>query len=259
VSARPYVMGATGATNFAGFGTSGTNLARRNAFQAIVDDALASTSNTPYERAMATVQKRAVQYADAVNGALATARSFVALPDSGVTLTSLSTQLRTVAKMISVRASLSMSRQIFFVQIGGFDTHDDQVNLQQNLLADVSNSINAFYSALTEMGMESSVTLFTHSDFGRTLTSNGDGSDHAWGGIQLVVGGVVRGGTIYGEYPLLQIGSAMEVGGGRFIPSVSADQYAATLASWFGVDDADLPQVAPSINNFAVRNLGFLV
>jgi uncharacterized protein (DUF1501 family) len=259
VNARPYVMGATGATNFAGFGTSGTNLARRNAFQAIVDDAMASTSNTPYERAMATVQKRAVQYADAVNGALATARSFVALPDSGVTLTSLSTQLRTVAKMISVRATLSMSRQIFFVQIGGFDTHDDQVNLQQNLLADVSNSVNAFYNALTEMGMESSVTLFTHSDFGRTLTSNGDGSDHAWGGIQLVVGGAVRGGTIYGEYPLLQIGSAMEVGGGRFIPSVSADQYAATLASWFGVDDADLPQVAPSINNFAVRNLGFLV
>src|SRR6185369_10196359 len=113
VNARPYVMGSTGATTFSGFGTSGVNLARRNAFQAIVDASLASNSNTVYERAMATVQKRAVQFSDAVNGALASARAFTALPDSGVTLTSLSTQLRTVAKMISVRSNLSMSRQIF--------------------------------------------------------------------------------------------------------------------------------------------------
>ncbi|MEO6081263.1 MAG: DUF1501 domain-containing protein [Steroidobacteraceae bacterium] len=258
VNARPYVMGSTGATTFGGHGTSGVSLARRQAFQAVVDASLASNTNTVYERSFATVQQRAVQFADSVNSALAGARSFTALPDSGSTLTSLSTQLRTVAKMISVRSALTMSRQIFFVQIGGFDTHDDQVAAQTNLLADISTSIKAFYDSLAEMSMEGNVTLFTHSDFGRTLTSNGDGSDHAWGGIQLVVGGAVRGSLIYGDYPLLQIGSPQEVGGGRFIPTVSADQYAATLANWFGVMDSDLAQVAPSINNFAVRNLGFL-
>ena len=258
VNARPYVMGANGATNFSGHGSSGTNLARRRAFQAVLDASLAETGNTVYERAYANVQNRAVQFADSVNTALSSARAFVALPDTGATLSSLSAQLRTVAKMISVRATLAMSRQIFFVQIGGFDTHDDLVTAQPNLLGDVSNSIKSFYDALTEMGMENNVTLFTHSDFGRTLTSNGDGSDHAWGGIQLVAGGAVRGGHIYGDYPLLQIGSAQDVGGGRFIPTVSADQYASTLANWFGVADADMAQVAPSISNFDVRNLGFL-
>jgi uncharacterized protein (DUF1501 family) len=258
VNARPYVMGSGGATNFAGFGTTGVPLARRQAFQRIVDNSLNSTTNSLYERSIASVQKRAVQFADSVNGALATARVFTALPDAGVTLSSLSTQLRTVAKMISVRDRLTMSRQIFFVQIGGFDTHDDLVTLQPNLLGDISNSIKAFYDSLAEMGMESSVTTFTHSDFGRTLTSNGDGSDHGWGGIQLVAGGAVLGQTMYGTYPLLEIGSTQEVGAGRFIPTVSADQYAATLANWFGVADADLARVAPSIDNFAVRNLGFL-
>ncbi|MCU0760981.1 MAG: DUF1501 domain-containing protein, partial [Steroidobacteraceae bacterium] len=116
----------------------------------------------------------------------------------------------------------------------------------------------SFYDALTEIGIENNVTLFTHSDFGRTLTSNGDGSDHAWGGLQLVVGGAVRGRRIYGQYPVLSIGSALDVGGGRIIPTTSADQYAATLASWFGVADAELVKVAPSINNFAQRNLGFM-
>ena len=257
-NARPYVMGSTGASSFAGFGASGISLARRQAFQAVVDAANTSTANTPYERTYAAVQQRAVQYADRVNTALGQARTFTSLPDTGVTLSSLSTQLRTVAKMISVRSQLAMSRQIFFVQIGGFDTHDDLVTLQPNLLGDVSSSIKSFYDALVEMGMDTAVTLFTHSDFGRTLTSNGDGSDHAWGGLQLVVGGAVRGAAIYGDYPLLEIGSAQDVGGGRFIPSVSADQYAATLATWFGVADADLADVAPSIGNFSARNLGFL-
>jgi uncharacterized protein (DUF1501 family) len=256
--ARPYVMGSTGAASFSGFGATGIGLARRQAFQAVLDATLASTANTPYERAYAAVQQRAVQFADRVNTALGQSRSFLSLPDTGATLSSLATQLRTVAKMISVRSQLSMSRQIFFVQIGGFDTHDDLVTLQPNLLADVSNSIKAFYDALVEMGMDTAVTLFTHSDFGRTLTSNGDGSDHAWGGLQLVVGGAVRGGGIYGDYPLLEIGSAQDVGGGRFIPTTSVDQYASTLAAWFGVPDGDLAAVAPGIGNFSQRNLGFL-
>jgi uncharacterized protein (DUF1501 family) len=257
--ARPYVMGAAGASTFSGFATSGVGLARRTAFQTISSSSASATTNTAYERSIARIQQRAVQFSDQVNGALGSAYNFAALPNTGATLSPLQTQLRTVAKLIAVRSSLSMSRQIFFVSTGGFDQHDDLVADQPGLLANVSASIKAFYDALTEIGMDKSVTLFTHSDFGRTLTSNGDGSDHAWGGVQLVAGGAVRGGRFYGDYPLLEINAALDVGGGRIIPTVSADQYAATLASWFGVGESDLTKVAPSIDNFPTRNLGFLI
>jgi len=253
--ASPYVMGATGAQTFQGFGSTGTNLARRSAFEAVLN----ANYNTVYERGFATVQRRAVQFADRVNAALVTAQPFVALPDAGLPLSSLATQLRTVAKMIRAREQLTMSRQIFFVSTGGFDTHDDQVADQPGLLGNISNSVSLFYQALTEMGMENSVTLFTHSDFGRTLTSNGDGSDHAWGGVQLVVGGAVRGQQIYGNYPVLSLNSPNDVGGGRIIPTISADQYAATLARWFGVQDSQLAQVAPNLGNFTQRDLGFMI
>lgn len=253
--ATPYVMGPTGANAFAGFGTTGVAGARRAAFEAIAN----ASYGTIYERGFASVQRRAVQFADTVNAALGAARNFTALPDSGAQLSPLQIQLRTVAKLIDVRARLSMSRQIFFVSTGGFDTHDNQNDDQPGLLGNVSASIASFYAALQEIGIENSVTLFTQSDFGRTLTSNGDGSDHAWGGVQLVVGGAVRGREIYGRYPLLAPNGPDDVGGGRIIPTVSADQYAATLARWFGVSDANLSQVAPSIDNFSQRDLGFMI
>jgi uncharacterized protein (DUF1501 family) len=256
--ARPYVSGATGAASFTGFGTTGVTGGRRTSYEAVLNASTAATTNTMYERSFATVQRRALQYADRVNAAIAAGPNFAALPNTGVTLTPLQTQLRTVAKMIASRAQLSMSRQIFFVSVGGFDQHDTLLADQPGLLTNVSNAIKMFHDAMGEVGMQDSVTLFTHSDFGRTLTSNGDGSDHAWGGVQLVAGGAVRGGRFYGDYPLLEIGSTLEIGGGRIIPTVSVDQYAATLARWFGVADADLAKVAPSIGNFAQRDLGFL-
>jgi uncharacterized protein (DUF1501 family) len=202
------------------------------------------------------VQKRAVKYADLVNGALSSAPPLAtAFPANS----SLATQLQTAAKMIAVRDKLGMSRQVFFVSTGGFDTHDEQLTDQPGLLQNVSDSLAAFHAATVELGVAEKVTAFTQSDFGRTLTSNGDGSDHAWGGVQLVIGGAVKGRTIYGRYPLLQIGGPEDVGGGRMIPAVSSDQYAATLAKWFGVADADLPSIAPSIGNFGERDLGFLI
>lgn len=152
-----------------------------------------------------------------------------------------------------------MSRQIFFVGLGGFDTHDFQLVDHPKLLAQVSSSIKAFFDAMTEIGMAEQVTLFTQSDFARTLTSNGDGSDHGWGGTQLVVGGAVRGGQIYGQYPLLEMNGPLEIGGGIMIPTISSDQYAATLASWFGVSAANLPAVTPNVVNFSTSNLGFMV
>jgi uncharacterized protein (DUF1501 family) len=161
--------------------------------------------------------------------------------------------------MIAVRDTLSVNRQIFFVATGGFDTHDAQAADQPGLLGNVSRCLAAFYRATAEMGVASMVTTFTQSDFGRTLTSNGDGTDHAWGGNQLVLGGAVAGRRIYGRYPLLRIDGPEDVGGGRMIPAVSCDQYAATLAAWFGVPDAQLAAVAPHIGNFAERDLGFLM
>ena len=198
---------------------------------------------------------RALQYATLVNSALSTAPALsTVFPTSG-----LGTQLKTVARMIGSRDRLGMSRQIFLVATGGFDTHDGQLLNQPKLLADVSASLTAFYQATAELDVAANVTTFTHSDFGRTLTSNGDGSDHAWGGVQLVVGDAVRGRTFYGRYPLLEIGGPEDVGGGRMIPALSADQYAATLATWLGVDSQQLPLVAPNLGNFAAQGLGFML
>jgi uncharacterized protein (DUF1501 family) len=168
----------------------------------------------------------------------------------------LSQQLKIIARMIAVKDELSMSRQVFFADAGGFDTHDNQNIDQPKLIDDISGCITAFNAAMIEIGMADSVVLFTESDFGRTLTSNGDGTDHGWGGHQLVVGGPVRGRKIYGTMPTLEIGVADDVGGGRIVPTTSVDTYAATLASWFGVADSDLTTIAPNLENFPVRNLG---
>ncbi len=168
-------------------------------------------------------------------------------------------QLQTVARMIAVRNQLAMQRQVFFVATGGFDSHDDQNQNQPGLLGNVSACLAAFYAATAELGVAQAVTTFTQSDFGRTLTSNGDGTDHAWGGVQIVVGQSVRGRRIFGRYPSLALNGPDDVGGGRMIPAVSADQYAATLARWFGIVDAELPRVAPCIDNFTERDLGFMI
>lgn len=256
--AKPYVMGTNGPTSFSAFPSSSIGAARRTAFESALASTLSASSATVYERAFAGIQQRAVQFADRLSTAIAGSQSFVSLPNTG-NLSTLQQQLRTVAKIISMRQSLGLSRQIFFVSVGGFDQHDDLLADQPGLLGNVSTSIKSFFDALDEIGMGTNVTLFTHSDFGRTLTSNGDGSDHAWGGVQLIAGGAVRGGRMYGNYPLLETGGPADVGGGRIIPTTSSDQYAATLAQWFGVDEQNLAKVAPNVDNFATRNLGFMV
>ena len=261
-----YVMGAGGPAAFAGF-ASPADLddpdltdEQRALTQLLVEqrNAFERNINTPYdsvyERGFAAVQQRALQTVDLVENALAQAPVLATeFPAS-----QLGTQLQTVARMIAVHDVLEMERQIFFVATGGFDTHDDQVELQPDLLGGVSDAILAFYRALEELAVQDRVTTFTQSDFARTLSSNGDGTDHAWGGIQMVVGEPVLGRELYGTYPDLAPGSNDDVGGGRMIPTTSADQYAATLARWFGVDEADLAAVAPNIGNFAVQDLGFL-
>jgi uncharacterized protein (DUF1501 family) len=168
-------------------------------------------------------------------------------------------QLRMVARIISARNLLGMHRQIFFVSLGGFDTHSGQVTAQQNLLAQMSDALAAFYAATVEMGVPNDVTLFTSSDFGRTYRSNGAGTDHGWGSCQLVLGGAVKGGDFVGRWPTLAIGGPDDSGSlGRFIPTTSVDQYAATLAKWYGLPAGDVMTVFPNISHFDTADLGFL-
>lgn len=246
-----YTMGRNGPIPFQGMGNAQRAQQRRAVFQRI----LGADYDTMYERAYRDIQQRAVETVDHVSAALENAQPLsTAMPSSR-----LGQQLSTVARLISVREQLNMQRQIFFVSTGGFDSHDDQLESQPPLLGDVSESIAAFYRATVELGVASSVTTFTQSDFGRTLTSNGDGTDHGWGGVQFVVGDAVRGRELYGRYPRLEIGGPDDVRRGRLIPGISADQYAATLARWIGVPDEDLGHVAPHLHNFAQRDLGFLI
>ncbi|MFT4173605.1 MAG: DUF1501 domain-containing protein [Rhodocyclaceae bacterium] len=179
------------------------------------------------------------------------------LPAS-LTSSRLAMQLRTVAQLIGARTSLGANRQVFFVSLGGFDTHDNQLTTQPALLREMSDAIAYFSSLTNALGVDNNVTLFTASDFGRTLTSNGDGSDHGWGAHHFVVGGAVRGGNIYGSFPTVALGAADDVGSGRLLPTVSVDQYASTLARWFGVSASDMATVVPNIGRFATADLGFL-
>jgi uncharacterized protein (DUF1501 family) len=159
-----------------------------------------------------------------------------------------------------VRQALGLSRQVFFASIDGFDTHSDQVNSQGPLFAQLDDALDAFSRATAELGVASQVTAFTLSDFNRTLQANSSaGSDHAWGGHHLVVGGAVRGGDLYGRFPTLVLSGPDDASDeGRFIPATALDQYAATLARWFGIADADLAAIFPNLRNFAAPTLPFL-
>ncbi len=179
----------------------------------------------------------------------------VAFPNSG-----LGQQLAQVVQIISARAALGMSRQIFFAGMGGFDNHEDLVNKHQQLMATVDGAFGAFFTALEQMGLLNSVTLFTESEFNRTGNSNANvGTDHAWGSHHLVIGGSVHGGATYGTFPVHQLSGPDDAGDrGNWIPSTSLDQYGATLGSWFGVPASNLATIFPNLANFAPQNLGFV-
>ncbi len=173
--------------------------------------------------------------------------------------TGLGQQLREVARFINLRNQFGLKRQVFFCGIGGFDTHDDQLPSQAQLMAEIDAAVDAFYRATIEMTVQDSVTLFTESEFGRTLNPNRNGTDHAWGSHHLVLGGAVRGGDLYGRYPTLQLRGPDDAGDrGIWIPTTSLAQYGATLARWFGVAEADLDAVFPNLRNFSARDIGFM-
>jgi uncharacterized protein (DUF1501 family) len=171
----------------------------------------------------------------------------------------LAASLQTVARIIGGRAGLGVTRQIFYVQLGSFDTHNNQAQLHATLLTQLGEAFEYFDGLMTSMGIGNQVTTFTASDFGRTLTSNSNGTDHGWGSHHFVVGGAVQGQNMYGQYPIIGVNQANDLGAGRLIPTTSVDQYAGTLAKWFGLSDGQIRTVLPNFGNFGSSPyLGFM-
>jgi uncharacterized protein (DUF1501 family) len=199
--------------------------------------------------------------------------AFAPLMDAGGNITTdLGNQLYQVAKLILGRATVQGDKQLFFAQQGGFDTHNEQIAAtvttgdHARLMGTLADAMACFYNAMVAIGMSSNVTLFTQSDFGRTFAPNSSsGTDHAWGNHHLVMGGAVNGGAVYGTYPDLVLGGPSDVGveswelQGRWLPTTSVDQYAATLLRWFGASDPQLATILPNLANFSTKNLGFLI
>ena len=286
-AAAQYSVTTSGAVNI----SSGITGARLTTLQSIMntDKALPDLQTGAYGK----VLDHAVAEAGLVNNALAGNSSApwlsyfptnVTTPNGGSTFgSSLMSQMKMVARLIDAGkknytgnvsgTGLGMKRQIFFVQVGGYDTHSGQTNnagttttdnakvilgQQANLFSELSQSLNALMKAMNDLGMSNEVTAFTVSDFARTFSSNGLGSDHGWGGHQIVVGGAVKGGATYGKFPALTVNGPDDTGSGRWIPTMAVDQYAAELASWFGVDSANLSTIFPNLGRFGRMSVPFI-
>jgi uncharacterized protein (DUF1501 family) len=218
---------------------------------------LTQSSNNIFEAEYNRVARRSIDAGVVINAALqqiSLATSF--RPVSGTN--SLADQLQIVARMIAARQALGVKRQVFMVSLGGFDNHDNLIEAHATLMSRVDFAFDAFYRATVELGVADKVTTFTASDFGRTLQFNGDGSDHGWGAHHFIMGGAVNGGRYYGVAPQISVRSPDQVGLGRLLPTVSVDQYAATLATWFGVAPSELSSISPNIGRFNGANLGFM-
>lgn len=214
-----------------------------------------------FQRGYRDVFSRAMEQDRLLSGALETAPTLTTpFPD-----TDLARQLKMVARLISIREALGLRRQVYFCAAGGYDLHGGQVGdtsevgAHAELLTELDGALSSFYSATVELGVASSVTSFTASDFGRTYISNGEGSDHGWGAHHMVVGGAVNGGRLYGQVPVLAVDGPDDSGDGRWIPTISVDEYSATLARWFGVPSSELATVLPNLGRFDNPDLGFML
>ena len=223
-----------------------------DALSVALTETLAERREHVLEQTWTDVVGRSVENQRILTQALGGPGLATAFPDSG-----LGRQLRMVARLVSARAQLGLTRQCFFCSIGGFDTHgDEQLGRQNQLLGEVSAAVAAFYQATVELGVANQVTLFSGSDFGRTYQSNGQGSDHAWGSHHFVVGGAVRGGQLVGRFPDLTVNGPDDAGDGKWIPGIAVDQLGATLGRWFGAGSA-LGEVFPRLSRFDA-DLGFM-
>jgi uncharacterized protein (DUF1501 family) len=272
-TAIQYQVGTAGAVRVQGVTGNVYGSSRvRDALAAVAQQSRGHALENEYNK----ITKRAVdaesQFNNAISGVALTTSFQQRDQNNNVVPNSLVDQLRMVARIIGARATMGNTRQVFMVSLGGFDLHDNLISNQPGLLERVSFAMKAFYDATVELGVAEKVTAFTASDFGRTLASNGDGSDHGWGGHQFIVGGAVNGKAFYGYAPPVSVGSTSSpddqwhVGQGRLLPTTSVDQYAATLGRWFGASPTELSSVLPNLQNFDLSaagidypsNLGFL-
>ena len=251
----PLALPSAGGFALQGFGNSAAARARYAALQAI----LAADRENAYVRAAGDVTAQALALSGVVNPIVSSTTSSV-IPLFAGQGSSIAQQLLQVAKLIEARGQTGARRQVFFVSLGGFDTHSNELPTLTTLLGQLSPALSAFYDATVLLGVASQVTTFTLSDFGRTFQpASGAGSDHAWGNHHFILGGAVRGGEMYGRYPTLALGGPDDAElEGRWIPTTSVDQYGATFARWFGVADADLATIFPNLSKFATSSLGFL-
>jgi uncharacterized protein (DUF1501 family) len=281
--ARPYQLAPTGVIHIGG--TDGTVYGSAAVRQRMVSLMRTARVDSVIQREHSSVVSRSVDADLVLSGALPGAGAGPwgtgGLPDgqpdpllmyhdpetNSLMPNPLAQQLQAVSRMIAGRGTLGMARQVFFVSLNGFDTHDLQPSRHTRLLAQLAHGLKYFDTVTTAMGVDDMVTTFTASDFGRTLAANGDGSDHGWGGHHMVMGGAVKGGDIYGKLPAYGLSdgkggfnSADQVQGGSLLPTTSVEAYGATLGKWFGLSDSELLSVLPGLSawNYSQRNLGFL-
>ncbi|RLJ38150.1 DUF1501 domain-containing protein [Acidovorax sp. 106] len=242
-----------------------SNVYGSTAVRSALTSLIQQTSPQVLENEYNRVTTRAVTAESQITSGLAGVTLATAFPTNN----SLADQLKMVARLIGARSTLGSKRQVFMVSLGGFDLHDNLISQQPTLMKRVSEAMTAFYDATVELGVADKVTAFTASDFGRTLNSNGDGSDHGWGSHHFMVGGAVKGKALYGKAPPVSntnsttdAADQWHVGQGRLLPSTSVDQYAGTLAKWFGVANTELAGVLPNLSHFGgadyPTDLGFM-
>ncbi len=250
---RPYSMSEEGVAQYAGMDKDDSDWQRprREAFRRLLE----KSHSHVFTQAYADLQSRAAGITEELGAAIdSAAPSTIAVPADN----ELAAKLAMVARVINARETLGMSRQIFYVDMKGWDVHDGQARDQPGLFTQLNDALVYFQQVIDEMQLGEQVTAFTASDFGRTLTSNGDGTDHGWGNHHLVMGGAVNGGDVYGALPRMSIDGPDSVRTGRVVPGLSASQYASTLLSWIGLDQTQVHEVLPDLNNFAAHDLGFL-
>lgn len=264
--ALPYQISTSGAVAVKGVKS---NLYNSAAASAALRTLMTNSSSDMFESEYTRVSARALAAEAQITASLAGANLSTPFPTGNT----LADQMKIVARLIAARNTLGAKRQVFLVSLGGFDLHDNLLTAHPVLLGRVSSAMTAFYNATVELGVADKVTAFTASDFGRTLQSNGDGADHGWGSHHFMVGGAVKGRAFYGVAPPISIGNTSaaddqwHVGQGRLIPTTSVDQYAATLATWFGVAQSELPGILPNLKRFGAAagrpdypsNMGFML
>ncbi|MEM6473576.1 MAG: DUF1501 domain-containing protein, partial [Planctomycetota bacterium] len=264
-SVVPYVIDRNGAREVQHYDQPWT---RETIYRTLNDDALSRSYGNLVERTFAQTNRNSIDAAVAFNEAVNIAENpvddFFPIDGGNPAPTRLQQNLRIVARAIRAQETLGQRRQIFFVSDGGYDNHDELINNHSGNMSDMSQSLKNFQDAMDAIGMTDNVVLFTASDFARTLNSNGRGSDHAWGGNQIIMGGPVTGGRLHGTYPeSLAPGNDLDLGRGRLLPTTSVDEMACELAMWYGLpNDGSMTNILPNIRNFTAAGssypIGFL-